>query len=359
MIQFNFEKELPLDPIEQLLKIYYYQEQNLPIDFQLPIDSGNKDFYLVMETILQEFHKFKASNPAINELTEDAYIPSGCDVSIHKHQRYIHNDMHFHTFFEIIYIMNGTCFNQIASRDLTMEAGDICIIAPKTPHKISVFTDDCIVLNLLVRTSTFDKAFFGTLAEKDILSRFFSQTLYGTASPESYILFHAKGDDAIANYVSLAYEEERKNLSYKKRMLNSIMNMFFVTLLRNHEKDTIIPHPAGKTPDRNIISILNHIQTNYSTVTLEELTNIFNYSQRHIARLLKDYTGDTFMNIVQKIKVHKSAELLANPDLSVHEIVDMIGYTDISHFYRVFRKHYNMTPIQYREMISEKPNILI
>ena len=352
MNKFDLEKELPLTPIELFSKNYYQKALMYGVDLSLPETQRNSYSELFIPFEANIFHLNAISE--LNALTEEAYIPSGSDVAVIKHNRYSHCFLHFHTFFEIVFVMSGSCSNLIASHQLSMEAGDFCIIAPGTQHAISVFTDDCLVLNLLVRTSTFDKAFFGTLAEKDILASFFSKTLYGTASPESYILFHTKGDDIIASDVCLVYEEFTDSQNYKKRMLNSIMNMLFIHLLRNHEKDAVIPHPEGKVPDTNIIAILNHIQANYKTVTLEELTNVFNYSQRHIARLLKEYTGDTFMNIVQKIKIHKSAELLANPDITVHEIVDMIGYTDVSHFYRVFRKHYNMTPLQYRENILEK-----
>jgi AraC-like DNA-binding protein len=349
MYKFNIKKELPLSQSEVLIKEFYLHKQKSGSSQTLTeyILSHYKEESLNKNADwTKQYHHHKIND----EYTEELYIPDGYDVSIAKHLRYAPSSMHSHTFFEIVCVMNGSCINQVASHRLEMMTGDICIIAPKTEHSIEAFNDDCILLNILVRVSTFDKAFFGTLIKKDILSSFFSKTLYGSSAPETYILFQTKRDKEIESYIALAYWEYKQNRMYNERMLNSIIMMFFITLLRNHGEDAIIPNPEGNATDLKITAILNYIQTNYKTVSIAELSSVFNYSERHITRLLKDYTGDSFLVIVQRIKFNRATELLSNPDISIQEITDITGYTDISHFYRMFRKHYHMTPNQYRNM---------
>jgi AraC-like DNA-binding protein/mannose-6-phosphate isomerase-like protein (cupin superfamily) len=345
--KFDIEKELQLSLIEEMMKIFYLQLMNPHADHKLPLfltESSAKEYGHIYKNV--------GAPPSLDQLdtyTEEAYIPAGSDVSIIKHSRYSPANFHSHDFFEILCVLHGSCTNYISSHTLEMKEGDICIIAPKTLHSLRAYQDDFVGFNLLLRSSTFDKAFFGTLAEKDILASFFSKTLYGTDIEESYILFHTLGDEELKGYIIMVLEEYFGTRSYKERMLNSILNMFFITLLRNHEKAAITPHPEGKEPDKKIISILNYIQNNYKTVSMPELSTKFNYSERHITRLLKEYTGDTFLEILQRTRIQKAANLLTNPDLTIQDIIELIGYTDISHFYRVFRKYYHMTPIQYRE----------
>ena len=81
--------------------------------------------------------------------------------------------IHSHSFFEIIFVLNGFCSNDIGNYNLKLKKGNVCIIAPNTTHALSIFTDDCIVLNLLVRSSTFEKSFFELIKSNDILSAFF------------------------------------------------------------------------------------------------------------------------------------------------------------------------------------------
>ncbi len=351
MNNYDFNKDLPLNKDELLMKEIFLHITEQVIETEMPDHIKSlmpKEYY---DFFVHDSNWIAFASP--EAYLEEAYIPVGYDVSVSRHDRYSPSKLHYHYFFEILCVVNGSCTNYIASHQLEMQSGDICIIAPKTPHALSAFNDDCIAYNLLIRASTFDKAFFGTLAENDVLASFFSKTLYGTDIPEAYILFHTLGDTEIMNYIALAYEEFEGTQIYKKRMLNSILTMFFITLLRNHEKDTIIPHPEGKTPDNKIIAILNYIQSNYKTVTMSELSVLFNYSERHLTRLLKEYTGYTFMNIVQTIKIRRATDLLANPDLSLQDIIELTGYTDISHFYKVFRKYYNMTPIQFKETVQK------
>ena len=347
MSKFDLEKELQLSLIEEMMKAFYLQLVNPHCDRKLPLFLSERfaaEYGYVYNNI-----ETPNSIHQLETYSEEAYIPAGSDVSIIKHSRYSPANFHSHDFFEIFCVLHGSCTNYIASHTLEMKEGDICIIAPKTQHAIRAYQDDFVGFNLLLRSSTFDKAFFGTLAEKDILSSFFSRTLYGTDIPESYILFHTSGDEEVKGHIIMVIEEFFGSRSYKERMLNSIFNMFFITLLRNHGKAAITPHPEGKEPDEKILSILNYIQSNYKTVSLPELSSKFNYSERHITRLLKEYTGDTFLDILQSTRIQKAANLLTNPDLTIQDIIELIGYTDISHFYRVFRKYYHMTPIQYRE----------
>ena len=36
--------------------------------------------------------------------------------------------------------------------------------------------------------------------------------------------------------------------------------------------------------------------------------------------------------------------------MSVHQVIEEVGYTNISQFYRIFRQHYHMTPAEYRRL---------
>ena len=219
-----------------------------------------------------------------------------------------------------------------------MNKGDLCILAPGTSHAISVFNDDSIVFNLLIKASTFEGSFFGTLRNKDILSSFFSRALYSPTS-ESYLLFPTGNDKIIQSLILEMHSEFNLSLSYTER---------FITLLRGYEETVIVPNPLGNSLDTNIVNIMNYISNNYKSITLKDLSVFFNYSERQMSRILKDYIGKSFINIIQDIKIQKACELLRNADISINNIIDIVGYSNTSHFYRVFKKQYNMTPVEYR-----------
>ena len=79
----------------------------------------------------------------------------GIVVSIHPN--YTKPVTHDHSFFELICVIRGSCSNVSGYQELTLQAGDILILAPGTKHAISVFDDDTFVMNILIDSATFEK----------------------------------------------------------------------------------------------------------------------------------------------------------------------------------------------------------
>ena len=109
-----------------------------------------------------------------------------------------------------------------------------------------------------------------------------------------------------------------------------------------------------------MIFILKYIDLHADTLTLKELSDFFNYSERQMARILKDYTGQTFTGLVQSTRMTKACRMLKHPDIPISDIIEAAGYSNASHFYDVFKKIYGMTPAQYRKqyMLREETNVL-
>ena len=100
--------------------------------------------------------------------------------------------------------------------------------------------------------------------------------------------------------------------------------------------------------DERLIQIENYIQANYQTVTLEDIADKFNLTEQYISKYIKDKSGKTFGDIVQNIRMKKAKTLLKNGNMTVENIAAAVGYPNVEHFNRLFKKKYDMTPVQYR-----------
>ena len=74
----------------------------------------------------------------------------------------------------------------------------------------------------------------------------------------------------------------------------------------------------------------------------------FHLSEPYISKYIKDKSGKTFGDFVQGIRMKKARTLLKNSNMTVENIAYTVGYQNVEHFNRLFKKKYNMTPIQYR-----------
>jgi AraC family transcriptional activator of pobA len=95
------------------------------------------------------------------------------------------------------------------------------------------------------------------------------------------------------------------------------------------------------------------MEQRYQNVTLQELAHFFHYSERHMIRLLKEYTGQSFSQNIQKIKLKHAAELLITTDLSQKQIASRVGYSNPNHLKKLFIQQYQMTPAEYRALNKE------
>lgn len=100
--------------------------------------------------------------------------------------------------------------------------------------------------------------------------------------------------------------------------------------------------------DARMIEIMNYIQANYIDITLEDVADHFKLSKPYVSKYIKDKSGMTFGDLVKKIRMKKARALLKSSNMTVENIALTVGYQNVEHFNRLFKKSYNMTPIQFR-----------
>ena len=94
--------------------------------------------------------------------------------------------------------------------------------------------------------------------------------------------------------------------------------------------------------------MMNYMQTNYQTVTLEGMAQQFHLSTPYISKYIKEKSGMTFGDILKEIRMKKARAMLKSSSATVESIAESVGYQNVEHFNRTFKKLYNITPVQYR-----------
>lgn len=97
---------------------------------------------------------------------------------------------------------------------------------------------------------------------------------------------------------------------------------------------------------------LRYIHEHYAeALTLKLLGLQFHIHPNYLGQLFHKQTGDTFTDYLNKFRIDKAKELLADSRLKVNEIARQVGYWETGYFYKQFKKHVGMVPGDYKELL--------
>ena len=106
-----------------------------------------------------------------------------------------------------------------------------------------------------------------------------------------------------------------------------------------------------KTSSRSIVKeIIEYIQSNYNQkIMINDLAQQFFLNPSYLSNLFKLETGKSFTAYLVECRLQKAANLLETTDLTLYEISAEVGYEDYFHFSKLFKKHMQSSPANYRK----------
>lgn len=100
----------------------------------------------------------------------------------------------------------------------------------------------------------------------------------------------------------------------------------------------------------NIKKIILYLEENYCCdINLKTLADTFQMNALYLGRILKLETGLSFTDYLNRLRLDKAADYLIHTELSAKQISEKVGYSNDKYFNTLFKKHTNMTPMEYRK----------
>ena len=166
---------------------------------------------------------------------------------------------------------------------------------------------------------------------------------YELSTYEEHALSRGSSSKA-CTYVGITYNGHKYwGVGIDEDIIRSSINALVIAV---NQIDSVRDSRNGK--DERINAIINYIQENYLTVTLDDLSSQFYLSKPYLSKYIKEKSGMTFGENVKRIRLNKASTLLRNGNMKVEKVAEAAGYQNVEHFNRLFKKKYGMTPVQYR-----------
>lgn len=83
-------------------------------------------------------------------------------------------------------------------------------------------------------------------------------------------------------------------------------------------------------------------------ITLEEMSAAFGFSKDYFGKLFKGHMGTSFNSFYSAVKIEKAKELLKTGNYKNYEISDMLGYSTVDYFSKIFKELTGETPTQFK-----------
>jgi AraC-like DNA-binding protein len=157
--------------------------------------------------------------------------------------------------------------------------------------------------------------------------------------------------EARAVLALLGREAEARSTGFEAMVRLRLMEALLILARGLSPSAVIAPHtPLRRHPD----DAMHYIQEHYAdALSPAQIAERFGHNPSYFSRLFHQRAGMTLVEYINRIRIQKSCQLLKRSDAGITEIALAVGYNNISHFNRFFRKLMGMTPREYR-MASRK-----
>jgi AraC family cel operon transcriptional repressor len=232
-------------------------------------------------------------------------------------------DLHDHDFYEYFLVVAGTGEHLVPSGPYKITQGDLVFIAAE--HRHSIRAQDLDIINIAFPRSVWAPA---TAISPELTA------IFATDEPQCVRTSQAQRE----RFLYWAHE-----LDPQRDQALAVQAMLFDVLRAGNsaEVETHAPHWLREALDE--IS-----RPPFLSEGMSALVEISQRSREYIWRSCRQAYGKSPQELINQMRMHYAEQALRLSNASILHICYDCGLSNVSHFYRMFRKSYGMTPKQYR-----------
>ena len=257
--------------------------------------------------------------------------------------------IHDHNHFELILTRKGSGQHIVNGNRFTYQAGDVFFLGPLDSHYFVVDNPTCFCC------LSFTELYMGRLTNS------------GT---DSWSHIRERGQMASGHLVECSFTNVRdqQNLNalieiiiaeqnnIRQLASNQIVETLMKTILSLVDRQLVAQQgirssiASASLMQRISMYICHHI-TMPDHLRMERIADVFNYSQSHLCALFKQQAGESINQYIIRYKLQLVETRLRRSSMSISQIADEFGFTDICHLNKLFKRYYQTTPTEYRRSL--------
>ncbi|MDB5083771.1 MAG: AraC family transcriptional regulator [Bacilli bacterium] len=247
---------------------------------------------------------------------------------------------HYHPCYEVYYLLSGERYYFIKDQLYCIQKGDLVLIDKNEVHKTS--GDDSQHERIV--TNFTDSLFLHS--HYDCTDLLFSPFRNGL----QVIRLNSHGQmlvETLLKRVTKEVTEQEIGFEICTKQLIVELLIFANRQLKRSVTNLIeSERPLHKKIREIVLYIHNHYM---DEITLSLVAKTFFISPYYLSRIFKEITGFTFVEYLNITRIKEAQRLLTGSSEKIIDIAEQVGFSNITHFGRVFKKLASVTPISYRK----------
>jgi len=153
-----------------------------------------------------------------------------------------------------------------------------------------------------------------------------------------------------STFLNLIFQELSRIEKHQEKGIEGVQKSLITLILYEINKANMPINLAAKQHDIKVECALDFIQQHYlEPISLKDVANAIHCSPSHLAFLMKQETGYTVGQWVTRSRLTQACSRLVHSNQDISQLVYELGWHDVTHFIRQFKKAYGITPAAWRK----------
>lgn len=254
---------------------------------------------------------------------------------------------------QLIYCLAGKCEVEINNKTFYLKAGNILLIEKYTDYTIKVSDKNAIIVKFKLDN---DFSWRKQLEQVDAntpneqrLSTLFLEKL----NQDRAFLFTTTSVMWWSQNLKGIIQDYLNNVAFNGTIGLELLK---IIILRNLREQNFKSNEVKESTFKDE-TLDQYIDQHYNDISLAQAAKYFGFNRNYFSTMVKEKTGKSFVEHVDERRMKEARRLLAKPNISLKEIIETIGYSSKSFFYKKFKHYYGMTPAEMRKRLFREAHI--
>lgn len=248
------------------------------------------------------------------------------------------DNIHFHHAYELIYVESGSALIKINNREYTVDEHSVVVMSNLEEHSTHILSAPYQRCFMILDTEMTDRA----ISSPELMS------IFKNRSPKFCHVFKmGEQHEGVLRIFDELLSTFPQDIAFKSEYQTALLMQLLIMIYN------LPGTPAAnlKNTRKEIFAVQKYIEQNFTkTLYVSEIASQFYLDHCYLTHSFKQVTGYSPKEYILLNRLSYAKQLLLQTDLSVLQVSEQSGFSDVNNFIRYFKREFSTTPLRYRKL---------